>query len=164
MKQKTKPELISALMAAVRGNQNATDQMDEAAARGMGVNRTDARCLDIVDQHGSVTAGHLATEAGLTTGTVTAVIDRLVAKGFLRRAADPDDRRRVVIEKTELLDESASHYYGPLGIEAGPFLQRYSKAELELLTEFLSASTEIVERRAAEVRAEIAARPNEPLG
>jgi DNA-binding MarR family transcriptional regulator len=154
-RRKTKAELIGELLAAVRANQNATDQMDDAAARGMGVNRTDARCLDIVEQFGPVTAGRLAEGAGLTTGAVTAVIDRLVAKGYLRRVPDPDDRRRVMVEITEQLEERAGRYYGPLAELAFPFLSRYSVAELELIADFLRASTEIVEKRAREVRAEL---------
>ena len=161
-RRKTKSELIGELLAAVRANQNATDQMDDAAARGMGVNRTDARCLDTIEQFGPITAGRLAEAAGLTTGAVTAVIDRLVAKGYLRRVADPTDRRRVMVEVTEALEERAGRYYGPLAELAFPFLSGYSNAELETIAGFLRASTEIVERRAREVRAELAAEAERP--
>jgi DNA-binding MarR family transcriptional regulator len=154
MSKKTKPELIVELLAAVRANQSATDQMDDAAARGFGVNRTDARCLDIVEQFGPITAGRLSEMAGLTTGSVTAVIDRLVAKGYLRRVPDPGDRRRVMVELTEELEQLAGRYYGPLAQQAFPFLSRYTNAELGLVTEFLRTSTEIVEKRAREIRAE----------
>ncbi len=155
MTRKTKLELIVELLAAVRANQNATDQMDDAAARGFGVNRTDARCLDIVEQFGPITAGRLAEMAGLTTGSVTAVIDRLVAKGYLRRVADPADRRRVMVELTEELEQLAGRYYGPLAQQAFPFLSTYTNSELELIADFMRASTEIVERRAREIREEL---------
>jgi DNA-binding MarR family transcriptional regulator len=157
MTRKTKQELIAELLAAVRANQNATDKMDDAAARGMGVNRTDARCLDAIDQFGPITAGRLAEIAGLTTGAVTAVIDRLVEKGYLRRVADPNDRRRVMIEATEEFERVAWRFYGPLAEAARPFLSRYANADLELVTEFLRASTGIVEQRACEVLDELAA-------
>jgi DNA-binding MarR family transcriptional regulator len=153
--RKTKAELIGELLAAVRANQNATDQMDDAAARGMGVNRTDSRCLDAVEQFGPITAGRLAEVAGLTTGAVTAVIDRLVAKDYLRRVPDPNDRRRVMVEVTAKLEERAGRYYGPLAEAAFPFLSRYSSADLQTIADFLRASTEIVEKRAREVRAEL---------
>jgi DNA-binding MarR family transcriptional regulator len=161
-RRQSKAELIGELLAAVRANQNATDQMDDAAARGMGVNRTDARCLDLVEQFGPLTAGRLAEGAGLTTGAVTAVIDRLVAKGYLRRVPDPDDRRRVMVEITEKLEERAGRYYGPLAELAFPFLSRYTNAELETIAGFLRASTEIVEKRAREVREELAAEAKSP--
>jgi DNA-binding MarR family transcriptional regulator len=155
MTRPNKLQLIAELIEALRANQLASDKMDEAAARGLGVNRTDARCLDIVERFGPVTAGRLAAEAGLTTGAVTAVIDRLVEKGYLRRVADPTDRRRVMVELTDLLEERAGRYYGPLAEQSFPALSRYSVAELETVTKFLRMGTEMVERRSAEIRAEL---------
>ncbi len=164
MTRKTKSELIEELIGAVRANQLATDKMDDAAARCLGVNRTDSRCLDVIERLGPVSAGRLATEAGLSTGAVTAVIDRLVAKDYLRRVPDPDDRRRVLVEITDLLEERAGHLYGPLAEESVPALSRYSVAELELITGFLRMGTEMVERRTAAVRAELAREAGEDRG
>ncbi len=164
MTRKTKSQLIEELIEAVRANQLATDKMDDAAAQGLGVNRTDSRCLDVVERLGPVSAGRLAEEAGLSTGAVTAVVDRLVAKGYLRRVPDPDDRRRVLIEVTDLLEERAGRYYGPLAAASFPALSRYSAAELEAIAGFLRMGTEMVERRTAEVRAELAAEAGEDRG
>jgi DNA-binding MarR family transcriptional regulator len=146
-----KAELIAQLFDAVRANQLATDKMDDNAARGMGVNRTDARALDIVERLGPVTAGKLSVDAGLTSGAITAVIDRLVAKGYVRRVADPDDRRRVLIEKTEKLDAVSKRFYGPLAERSVPLLDKFSNAELEVVVRFLRMATDIVERRVAEL-------------
>jgi DNA-binding MarR family transcriptional regulator len=146
-----KAELIGRLFDAVRANQVATDKMDDAAARGMGVNRTDARALDIVERLGPVTAGKLSIDAGLTSGAVTAVIDRLVEKGYVRRVADPNDRRRVLIEKTDKLDRVSERFYGPLAERSRPLLDRFSNAELEAIVRFLQLGTEMVERRVAEL-------------
>ena len=155
MTRPNKHELIVELIEAVRANQLATDKMDEAAARGLGVNRTDARCLDILERFGPISAGALAEEAGLTTGTATAVIDRLVQKGYVRRVADPADRRRVMVEITELMEERAGRFYAPLAEASFPALSRYSVAELEAITKFLRFGTEMVERRAADIREEL---------
>jgi DNA-binding MarR family transcriptional regulator len=154
MRRKTKAELIAELFTAVRENQLATDKMDDAAARGMGVNRTDARALDIVERLGPVTAGKLSLDAGLTSGAITAVVDRLVDKGYVRRVADPDDRRRVLIEKTEKLDRVSTRFYGPLAERSLPLIDKFSNAELEAIVRFLKMGTELVERRAAELAEE----------
>ncbi|HEY2054185.1 MAG TPA: MarR family transcriptional regulator [Solirubrobacterales bacterium] len=151
MRRTTKTELIGELFAAVRANQLATDKMDETAARGMGVNRTDGRALDIVERLGPVTAGKLSCDAGLTSGAVTAVIDRLVEKGYVRRVADPDDRRRVLIEKTDKLDEVSKRFYGPLAERSLPLIDKFSNAELEAIVRFLKMGTDIVERRVTEL-------------
>ena len=146
-----KAELIAQLFDAVRANQLATDKMDDAAARGMGVNRSDSRVLDIVERLGPVAAGRLSVDAGLTSGAVTAVIDRLVEKGYVRRVADPSDRRRVLIEKTEKLERAAQRFYGPLAERSMPFLDKFSNAELEVIVRFLKFGTDLVERRVAEL-------------
>jgi DNA-binding MarR family transcriptional regulator len=151
MRRKSNTELIGELFTAMRANQMATDKMDEAAARAMGVNRTDSRVLDIVEQLGSVTAGRISVDAGLTSGAVTAVIDRLVEKGYVRRIADPSDRRRVLIEKTEKLDRVAKHFYGPLHDRGLAWIDKFSSAELETIVRFLRMGTDMVERRVAEL-------------
>jgi len=53
------------------------DRADQALADRLRVNRTDARCLEIIDRLDGVTAGRLAAEAGLSSGAVTTVLDRL---------------------------------------------------------------------------------------
>ena len=55
-------------------SQNATDALDEAAAAYLGINRTDARALDVIERLGRVSAGELAREMHLTTGAVTTVV------------------------------------------------------------------------------------------
>ena len=91
----------------MRANQRATDVVDDLVCQLLGVNRTDARCLDILDQQGSMSAGDLAEASRLTTGAITAVIDRLERAGYARRVPDPSDRRRVLVEPTEKAFELA---------------------------------------------------------
>ena len=86
-----KLQALDRLIAAIRVSQNASDVMDEAFGALLGINRTDGRCLDIVQRLGQITAGELAHESGLTTGAVTAVIDRLEQAGYLQ--ARPRSRR-----------------------------------------------------------------------
>src|ERR671924_373620 len=86
--------------AAIRAYQTSNDNWDQAMSDHYGINRTDARCIDLIDQAGGMTAGELARAAGLTTGAVTAVIDRLERAGLARRVRDEGDRRRVRIEVT----------------------------------------------------------------
>lgn len=147
--------LEAELIDEVRGSQTATHQMDEAAGRAMGVNGTDGRCLDILDRRGRLSAGQLAEASGLTTGAVTAVLDRLEAKGYVSRVPDPGDRRRVLVEITEKQRQAAWRLYGPLGEMAAAWLAERSDDELRLLIEFNRVSREINERRAAQVRAEL---------
>jgi DNA-binding MarR family transcriptional regulator len=155
MSRKTKRDLLAELGEAVRASQTATDKMDEAGTRALGVNRTDGRCIDIVQRAGRISAGRLAEDAGLTSGSLTAVLDRLERKGYLRRVPDPGDRRRVLIELTELAHRRTMELWGPLGTRSAPAVSRYSGAELETILSFLRLGTGLNEERAAEIRARL---------
>ncbi|MBF6357346.1 MarR family transcriptional regulator [Nocardia higoensis] len=83
--------LQSALVNAVLGN--------ERIAREFGLLVTDLQTLHLLVLREDVrTPKRLSQTTGLPTSTVTRVLDRLENAGYLRRAHDPGDRRRVNIE------------------------------------------------------------------
>src|SRR4051812_20650922 len=98
--RKDKKELVGELISEFRIAGNQDSAFDNLAAERLGVNRTDLHCINIIENSGGLTAGELAKEAGLTTGAVTGVIDRLERAGYARRVSDPADRRRVKVEVT----------------------------------------------------------------
>ena len=138
-------------MEANRSYQSAVEKMDEAFCRRLGLNRTDGRCLDVIDQRPGITAGELATAVGLSPGAVTTVLDRLEARGFVKRTRDPGDRRRVTLELTPEAQRLAWEAYGPLAEMGGPFVQRLSDEELRTIIGFLRHGTEVNQRRADEL-------------
>ena len=121
-----------------RAYQTSNDNFDQAIADHLGMNRTDMRCIDLIDQAGGMTAGELARAAGLTTGAVTAVVDRLERAGMARRVADPSDRRRVRIEATPKVWELTGPLMAPFIAESSKILDDYSTEELERFAEFLN--------------------------
>jgi DNA-binding MarR family transcriptional regulator len=141
--------LYDELSGEVRANQRATDVVDELIAQLLGVNRTDARCLDILDERGSLSAGDLAEASRLTTGAITAVIDRLERAGLARRVPDPADRRRVLVELTPKADETAMELMvEPMIALWQPLGDRYSDDELRLILDFTRRGREIQEHHA----------------
>jgi len=153
MSRETREELIGQVVYEARASEAATDRFDALAAEALGINRTDAHCLDILDNEGgAITAGRLAELSGLTTAAITAVLDRLEAKGYARRARDAQDRRRVLVEQTPLLRGRTEAIWGPLGGEARRALHRMSTDELRAVIDFFRASRELNERHAERVR------------
>ena len=141
----------------IRAGQRATDEVDELVGQLLGINRTDSRALDILEQHGRMSAGQLAAASGLSTGAVTAVVDRLERAGHARRVPDPTDRRRVLVELTASARELIWELMGRPMREAGrPLMDRYTDAELELLIEFQRRGREMQERHAQWLRERLA--------
>jgi len=151
MSRQSKEELIEELGLAVRAAQAAVDEMDEAASRALGINRTDARCLDVVMREAPVTPGRLAKESGLTTAAVTSVLDRLEGAGYVTRTRDTEDRRRVLVEPTKLAHERAREMWGPMG-EFRTELGKLSMDQLEVLRDFHVRARELNQKAAALVR------------
>jgi DNA-binding MarR family transcriptional regulator len=142
-----KSERVSELITEFRISGNQDSAFDNLAAERLGVNRTDLHCLNIIQNSGGLTAGELAGEAGLTTGAVTGVIDRLEKVGYARRVPDPADRRRVKVEVTPKFYSRADKIWGPLAADWNAALVGgFTGEELERITDFLRA-TNVVGRR-----------------
>lgn len=126
-------KLAEALSAAAQRSATDAVMMHQAIADRVGLPVTDLRCLNILRQGGPTTPGELAAATGLTTGAITRMIDRLLTAGFVRRAHDEQDRRRVIITAApERLDEIAP-YYQPLTIEFDKATRGYTNDQLELI-------------------------------
>lgn len=57
--------------------------------------------MRFVSKHGPCPASRLADASGVNRSAVTAMVDRLVTKGFVRRIRDEADRRVVLLQTTE---------------------------------------------------------------
>jgi DNA-binding MarR family transcriptional regulator len=132
-------------MEACREFISAADAVNQMIAERMGVNRTDHRVLEVLNRRGAMTAGDLARAAHLTTGAVTAVVDRLEEVGFVRRVRDTDDRRRVLIERTLESTRTAMRYYQPFMSATFESMTKFSAEELETVRDFMRGAAELSE-------------------
>jgi DNA-binding MarR family transcriptional regulator len=144
--------IIEAGGQVFRAYQTSNDNFDQAIADHLGMNRTDMRCVDLIDQAGGMTAGELAKAAGLTSGAVTAVIDRLEKAGMAARVPDPADRRRVRIEVTPKLWELTGPLMMPFLDESQAILDDYSTEELERFAEFIQRVIDVQSRHTERIR------------
>jgi DNA-binding MarR family transcriptional regulator len=151
-RESRKQQLIAELGELFRVSGIQDIAFDDVAAEALGINRTDLNCVDIIERHGGVTAGELAAEAGLTTGAVTAVIDRLERAGYARRVRDEEDRRRVKVEVTPRLEERAGAIYAPLFEEWAAMMNRATTEQLQLMVDFMHDANEVKPRHIERVR------------
>ena len=152
MSREKKQALTAEIIHLARAHEAANDAFDEVAREKLGINRTDLRCLNIVENAGPMTAGRLAELSGLTTAAVTSVLDRLERAGYARRVRGGVDRRQVSVEVTPLLAERATPIWGPLGEEARALLMRMPEEKLQGLIEFYRLGIELNERHIERVR------------
>lgn len=146
-------ELIAEASAEVRHQQVAYDRFHDAVAGYLKINRTDLRCLDLLDLRGRLTAGELSAATGLSTGSVTVMLDRLERAGYVRRLRDPGDRRRVYAEPTELAAKYGTEIYAPLTAQAAPLYDRFTEDQLATIVDFLHTVSEFYGGQIARVEA-----------
>ena len=72
-----------------------------SVARRHGLSHAALNALAIIEGNGApIPAGAVGAQMHITTGTMTSVLDTLERNGYIERLADPDDRRRVLVDVT----------------------------------------------------------------
>lgn len=113
----------------------------QQVAEKMELHPTDFHSIHLLDRHGAMTAGQLATQLGLTSGATTAAIDRLVELGCAERVASDTDRRSTVVRLRPDGIKKMRHEYKAVVKQTAALLERFSDDELDVITRFLRALT-----------------------
>jgi DNA-binding MarR family transcriptional regulator len=103
--------------------------------------------------------GDLGELAGLSGAATTTNVDRLEERGYVRRARDTVDRRRVVVRLTPAGEAKLGELRGPLAREGARLLARFTDAELEKVRGFLSDAALLVDRQRLHLRGRAGAAP-----
>ncbi|WP_329611549.1 MarR family transcriptional regulator [Kitasatospora herbaricolor] len=122
-----------------------------AGAKACELGATDLYALNILQLTGPMTPGELGTRIGLTTGPTTRLVDRLEQAGYVRRAPDPGDRRKVIVEpigKPADLDRVMA----PARQRIGELLRGYSPEQLEVLFDYFARATDAYQEAAEQLR------------
>ena len=110
---------------------------NHAASASLGLGASDSQFLTLLQIRGAMTPGQLAEASGLTSGTVTGVIDRLEKAKLVRRERVDGDRRKVLV----VLGADAVDRLAPIYAGQGAMLQRVwrtgTPARLEVIGRFL---------------------------
>src|SRR5690242_2817742 len=76
-------ELAADFAGAIRKTGSLTRPMGAAAADRIGRNATDLNCLHALSSKSQLTGSGMGRESGLTTASITGVVDRLEQAGYL---------------------------------------------------------------------------------
>ena len=142
--KETRTDLLRRLDETLRKVGAQSVLMSDTVARLVGINSTDLECLDLLYLSGPTTAGRLAAHTGLTTGAMTAVIDRLERAGFVRRMRDSGDRRRVLVTASPGSLRRIEPFYRRLGERTAALHAEYDDRSLTVVVEYLVRALALV--------------------
>jgi DNA-binding MarR family transcriptional regulator len=108
-----------------------------------GLHPTDIQALAaILDSDTPLTPGRLREHLGLTSGAVTACLDRLENAGHIRRSRDSRDRRVVHLHYEASARLAARSHFLPLAAATEAVRSRFAPEELSLVLRFLTELNE----------------------
>ncbi|OLT13487.1 hypothetical protein BJF78_22065 [Pseudonocardia sp. CNS-139] len=111
---------------------------NQAVAQRVGLGASDSQFLSLLGLHGPLTPGRLAELTGLTTGTVTGVVDRLERAGYVRRERDASDRRKVLVTQVPAAMAALAEHYRAHGEHLDAVLRRRDADQLRVIADFLA--------------------------
>lgn len=128
----------------------------QGIARRLGLNVTDRTCMGFLVEAAAadeaLLAGDLAERARLTTGAVTGVLNRLEKAGYIRRAADPQDRRGVRVVVEQEAQERILGVYGPFYERLAALFAEYGPSEIGVLTDWFIRARALLQESLDDIR------------
>jgi len=152
--------LESEFLLALRRAGAVLQLLGAASAERIGINITDLNCLNILwlagdTTGGDMTAGDLARVTGLTTASITGVLDRLEDGGFVHRERDTQDRRRVIVRPDPVRGANdVGPVFAPVVAAWRAVAAGYTDEQLALILEFQGHVERIMRERLIELRAD----------
>lgn len=106
-----------------------------------GLNMTDLEVLYLIFLRHEASAGELAQATGLSSGSVTALVERLERAGYVERGADVQDRRRVIVRMRAGAPDPIRAIYLNMQRQMFDLWSGYSDRDLAVITDFMTRST-----------------------
>ena len=131
------PDTVERLRLVVARLARLLRQQDDS---GLGPTLTAA--LSTVAEHGPLTLGDLAGRERVAPPTITKVVDKMEAAGFVERRAHPVDRRVSLVAVTELGTKTLAELRGRRTAWLRARLDELDGADVDLLAQ----ATEVLER------------------
>lgn len=104
---------------------------------GREITLTDVFLLHFIGSQGEQTPKDIAAYTGLTSGSVTSMLDRLERAGFVRRARSTLDRRVVLVRLTPKTRETLLKAMERAHVDTNHLFERWTTEEIETFATLL---------------------------
>ena len=130
---------------------------EQAVADRLQLSVSHVHVANLLRLSGPMTAGQIAKLTGLTTGSVTSMVDRLERAGYVRRESDPHDRRRVVVQaEADAMERDLGPLYESLAKASAALIAGYNHEQLAFLVDHMTRSNALMLDEAVKMRYAVA--------
>jgi DNA-binding MarR family transcriptional regulator len=128
----------------------AMSRLMVALSRAIGISVPEMLALEYLDPDGSIGPSELARRLQMTSGAMTALVDRLEESGHVVRERHPADRRRVLVKRTKKADEDLTAEIAPMAMQILELAESLDDAERQAVGRFFEGFIATIERTIAE--------------
>lgn len=114
-----------------------TQRIKAETSSHLSVNETDFRALSVLMSKGPMTPGELGKAVGLTSGSTTIMIERLIKVGHVSKSPSIEDGRSSVIEIKPRSHKKAQSLVEPMIHLSDEVLKGMTKSEIDGALKFL---------------------------
>ncbi|WP_330242034.1 MarR family winged helix-turn-helix transcriptional regulator [Streptomyces sp. NBC_00525] len=137
------PTGLQSFAVLLRRMNSEFNRITHEFAQSQGLHPTDVQALVAIldgvpgEEGGAMTPGRLREQLDLTSGAVTACLDRLERAGHIRRVRDSSDRRVVHLHYAAPAKHVARDFFRPLAAGTEAARRRFDENELRVVVRFL---------------------------
>lgn len=144
-------DLQQHVVRASRENGISYTLFRNAIGKKLGLNTTDFEGLDLIFYRGVATPSELSAYTGLSSGSTTAMIDRLEKSGLVQRQRNPHDRRgtHVVLNKEAAL--KVRPLFTSARVAQNELLASFTSEQLAVLADYFEKSAAMFERERTKI-------------
>lgn len=111
---------------------------EHAVVRQSGLSPAQMHAVEIIGHHEKLRMKELAEKMGITTGTLTVMVDRLGREGLVTRQPHPTDRRSYVIVLTERGREQFEEHHQMHCLLTAEITASFDDDEMDRLKDYLA--------------------------
>ena len=132
---------------------STTDSLTSQLRRGWGLNAHEMQAVSMLWEFGRLTMTDLGRRIPLSRAAVTTLTDRLERLGHVKRVPDPTDRRRILLEITERVEQEFARIHGHWNDRVEAYARDIDPETWAKVVDVLADLREIAREEADELRA-----------
>jgi DNA-binding MarR family transcriptional regulator len=132
---------------------SSIDALTSQLRRGWSLNAHEMHAVSTLWEFGRMTMTDLGRRIPLSRAAVTTLTDRLERLGYVKRVPDPTDRRRILLEVTERVEQEFTRVNGHWNERVNEYVRGLAPEAWNQVVEVLADLRDIARAEADELRA-----------
>lgn len=142
------------VLRAFKRVQESMRRQFEAKFKDLGLTGPQALLLSILGHRGKMRVSDISEKMHLSNSTVSSILDRLEAQGYVERVRSSEDKRAVYIDLTPSFKDKAKDRFCSADSELSQLLGQVTEAQRRQILESLNLLADLIDQQTKQVAPE----------